>query len=341
MHSIIKIRGNEIKLFFCFLAVLCHLTRLNGQSIKPDSIQNVFYCSLKNKLTIYLYGTSKFNEFDIKKSGQSTGISYKPNENFNLGLGFTYKWIGLSAAFSFKFLNNDDNKNGKTQSFGAGFDLYGKRIVWSGSIQTYKGYYWSNTENFNSTGTTINPVYARPDISSVNIGLSSLFSFNHDKFSFKAVFADNEWQKKSAGSLLFGGYVSLFGISADSSLVPFTLKNKYQEFDSIRALNSFNFGYTLGYTYTLVIKHHFYVNAALLIGLSLQTIELYNLDDVTFLSESNISGKINLRFGIGYNSENYYFGISMLNESYFINKDTNSQFTYNYGKIRLVYGRRF
>jgi hypothetical protein len=312
-----------------------------GHTEKPDSVNNVYYLSLKDKLTVYLYGNERFNQFDLKKSGHAYGISYKPNENFNIGFGFSYKWAGLSASASFKFLNDDDDKYGKTQSYGLNFEIYGKRLVWSGGLQTYKGYYWSNAGTFQDNGNVSSINTQRPDISTVSLSLGTFYSFNHKKFSFKAIFADNEWQRKSAGSLLAGSYISLFGISADSSLVPIPLKTSYQEFDSIKALNSFNLGNILGYTYTLIIKQHFYINAALMIGFSLQTIELFNLEGVSSLSDSKISSKLNVRFAIGYNSERCYYGLSFLDESYFINKDEQSQFSYNYGKFRLVYGRRF
>ena len=76
-----------------------------------------YYVSLRDKLTLYVYGISKFSEFNLSNTETGQDLSYKPNTRFNLGLGFNYKWLGLSTTFNFRFINSDDEIYGETSIF--------------------------------------------------------------------------------------------------------------------------------------------------------------------------------------------------------------------------------
>jgi hypothetical protein len=53
----------------------------------------------------------------------------------------------------------------------------------------YKGFFWRNQQFTNQAP----EIYIRPDLQSISFGASALYTFNHDKYSFRAVFSHNEW----------------------------------------------------------------------------------------------------------------------------------------------------
>jgi hypothetical protein len=59
----------------------------------------IYYESLNDKLTIYLYGITKLNQFQLKNAEKEDLIKYKPNERLNLGVGFNYRWLGIGAGW--------------------------------------------------------------------------------------------------------------------------------------------------------------------------------------------------------------------------------------------------
>ncbi len=301
----------------------------------------VYYTSLKDKLSLYLYGINKFNAFEMKDSEKENLIQFKPNENFNLGLGFNYKWAGIGAAFNFGFVNKDNDIYGDTRSIDLQVDLYTSRMVLFLSLSGYEGFYWQNVDDYYSGWSIKDSVIIRPDISTFNFSSGAIYTFNHKKFSFRAAYGNTEWQKHSAGSMLAAAYFSLYAVSADSSLVPDILQTTYPLFDSLTNLATFNLGGSFGYTHTFVIKKHVFINGTLMIGVSMQAFTAKDFLDNVLESKIKPSTHSHLRLALGYNSEKSYFGISLIVDSYLARNEMNSEFTRNYGKFRVFYGRRF
>ncbi|MBN1599816.1 MAG: DUF4421 domain-containing protein [Bacteroidales bacterium] len=329
------------RLFFLFIYILTFIQISAKNEDSTDVINNIYFESLKDKLTIYIYGISKFNDFQLKNTDRNDIIKYSPNSNLNLGLGFNYRWVGIGAAFNFKFINNDNEIYGETSSMDLQLDLYSRRVLFTGSMQYYKGFYWKNVDEYYSDWSIEDSVIIRPDISTFTFSTSAIYTFNNDKFSFKAAFANNEWQKKSAGSWLAGSYFSLYGVNADSTLVPDIAMSSYPLYDSLAALYSYSIGGSFGYAYSLVIKEHFFISAALMLGISVQTYKAQDINATILDSGVKLSTKSHFRFAIGFNSERMYYGISAVADSYLTKNEKQSELSYNFGKIRIFYGYRF
>ena len=56
---------------------------------------------------------NKTNQIKHHDGFTKKDITYKPNENLNLGFGGSYKWLGLDLAFDLPFVNDDDEIFGK------------------------------------------------------------------------------------------------------------------------------------------------------------------------------------------------------------------------------------
>jgi len=325
-----------------FFSLLLFLSPIVALSQLKDTIHvspAPYYISLKDKLSIHIYGITKFNQIELKSPSKDTIIRFQPNENFNVGAGFNYKWAGISGAFNFKFLNNDNTVYGTTTSFDLQSDIFTRKTVWSINFQSYEGFYWGNVNEFDTTWNTRDSVPLRPDINTVNLGCNMIYTVNYEKFSFKAPYTHTEWQKRSAGSWLLGIHLSYYGMKADSILIPFRLWPSYPIYSSMTTLGTYSLGSSMGYSYTYIFWKHFYLNATLMVGLSIQTYRASSRSGRVMVNESNLSSKLHFRLSIGVNNEKCYYGISAIMDSYPIRNELESEFIYNYGKIRIFYGR--
>lgn len=308
-----------------------------------DSLRAV-RCNIEtyvNKLNVQFYGISKFNNFEISSGTHNNDIRFNPNENLNLGLGFNYKLLGFGAAINFGFLNNDQERFGATKSLDMQMDIFTRKILYSANLQYYQGYYWQNPDDFFHNWSVKDSMLIRPDIKTLTLGINGIYIFNSSNFSFKAAFQNTERQLASAGSWLLAGKLSVYGIAADSSLVPYGLKELYPSVKEIKGLSAINMGGAGGYAYTYVPGEYFYFNATLLAGFNLQSVSRINLAGENIGGKCRISSNAQFRIAIGCNKPKYYYGFSVTADSYSIKNASETDFKYNYGRIRFFYGRRF
>lgn len=325
---------------FLVAALVC-TSNLLAQNDTTTITTNTNIESYSDKLGIYVYGIQKFSNFELKGEGQDEKLQYGPNENLNLGLGFNYKWMGLGAAFNLGFVNSDNDLYGETSSLDLQMDIYSRKLLLSGNFQYYQGYYWRNPDDYFEDWSIEDSAVVRPDIVTATFGFSGTYVFNHERFSFKAAFQNTERQIKSAGSWLLGMRFSGYAINADSSLVPNELHDLYPEAVELAGLGTVNFGFAGGYTYSLVFAKYFYLNAALMVGFNLQAVSAYNLQGETLGSDGKVSSNALFRMALGCNKPTHFYGISVNADSFLVRDPNETEFSYNYGKVRFYYGRRF
>jgi hypothetical protein len=146
-------------------------------------------------------------------------------------------------------------------------------------------------------------------------GLDVTYLFNSEKFSLRAAFIQNEWQKKSAGSFLVGASILYQTTIGDSSIVPQNLvyQNFYNGFHFKRSSN-FSFGPIAGYAYTFVYRKHYFITGALNGTGSIGVTSLRLTEEDTKVKSGTVLGiRIEILLSAGYNSERWYFGLSYVN----------------------------
>jgi hypothetical protein len=207
--------------------------------------------------------------------------------------------------------------------------------VVDGFGQFYRGFYLGEKQY----SPDINAFYQRPDLRINLIGTSSQYVVNNKKFSYRASFLQNEWQKKSAGSLLIGLEVYFGWIRADSSIVPATVA---QHALGLRPnkINFFEIGPNVGYAYTLVIHRHFFFTGSASVSLDLGHIALK--DDSHKEQTSGFSPNTFLRFFGGYNSGRWAINILYLTDRVrLVSSKGDSDIFLNTGNYRLNFTYRF
>ncbi|HUR65617.1 MAG TPA: DUF4421 domain-containing protein, partial [Chitinophagaceae bacterium] len=251
--------------------ILCFLT-VSAQKLVNDSS---YYERYPDKLTIRLYAAQKFAKFTITPSNNQTDIEYKANTKLNLGIGFTYRNISANIFYGFAFLNKDTAK-GETKGLDLQLQLYPRRWAIDLIALFPKGYYISPKGYASSSPNTY---YHRPDVQLKLISVAAYKVPNKEKFSYRAAVKLSEWQKRSAGSPLYGGTIYYGTAKGDSALVPKRIESGFPQ-KGITNINFMALGAGGGYAYTLVIAKHFFITASAIANL-----------DLTLTSEEGITGK--------------------------------------------------
>jgi hypothetical protein len=211
----------------------------------------VYYQSYNQQITGRIFISNKFTNLNLKGDGYF--LKYKPVTSYNLGIGFTYRWLSVNIGYGFGFLNPHlDRKN--TRAIDLQFHPYGRKIAIDVLGQFYKGFRLPSENNL-----------LRDDIRVNVVGATAQYIFNYDEFSYRAAFLQSEWQKHSAGSWLAGFEFYTGGVKGDTSLVP---EGKLKE-SKLEKINFIELGPNVGYAYTYVYREHFFATGSASISLDI------------------------------------------------------------------------
>jgi|GEM_PF-271943 hypothetical protein len=282
-------------------------------------------------ITGRLYYTRANTGLTLRAPGQKS-FDYKPNNSKGLGLGVSYRYLTLNA--SFKVLGTDKDK-GKTHSLSLQTSLYKEQWVYDFVYQHFKGMYLNPQEVYNSAG----QYYLRPDIKSTLAGIDFWRILNSDRFSYRAVMTQNEWQVKSAGTLLLGGELYYGNTKGDSALVPAALAANYPQ-ASVDNIRFFRIGAGVGYAYTYVFKKHFFASGGVTAIIDYATTREYQGKD--FKSVNALSPNVSYRISLGYNSRRTNIVASLFNNSIPAHSALSGSNYNNFNQqFRITIARRF
>ncbi|MGF1636594.1 MAG: DUF4421 domain-containing protein [Cyclobacteriaceae bacterium] len=292
-----------------------------------------YYTTYHHQLTGRFLFSQKFTSVKFSDKADNHRIHYFPNTTLNMGVGATYRRLNLNLAYGFGFLNQNQER-GNTKYLDLQVHAHPQKFNVDLFAQFYKGYYATN----NNIDQSDNKYYLRPDLSVRKIGGNIQYIFNHHKFSLRAPNFHNEWQKKSAGSLLLG-FETYFGqVSADSAFLPSSLTGSPRLIS--QGMRFIEAGSNIGYAYTLVIKKHFYVSASASAGITfgVKSIEENGLSN----SETGLNLNALSRIFVGYNSETWAVGMGYVdNRIMFTSENIDLSTRITTGNIRLNFIKRF
>lgn len=292
-----------------------------------------YYISFENQLTSRFYFSTKYTSFDYYDKKDDLILNYFPNTSLNMGIGATYKWATLNLAYGFEFLNPDRDK-GDTKYLDLQCHVYGRKFLFDVLGQFYRGFYLDNQELRNANGT----YYNRPDIIVREFGISGQYMFNYRKFSYRAGFLQNEWQKRSAGTMLLGWQLVWGNGEADSTIVPSAISKIPSESQKQR-LSFIETGPSIGYAHTFVIKQHFFLMGsgavAFAFGSSLA-------EGANRVRASSFLPNFVFRAFVGYNDEKWAVSFTVTNDTVNVTTESiNRTFSLSTGNVRLNLVRRF
>ncbi len=282
-------------------------------SSKPDSeyVQNN-----QRDLILRVYASQKYSDQTFLDRGVKSSLKYRPSNGYVVGLGFNYKFLGVNIGTIFPFAQPDVSRYGKTKYLDLQSHLYLRIFTVDFYTGYYKGQYLANSASVLSQVPS-SDFYTRGDIATYSGGFGVYANLNPTKFSVRAPFLQNEFQKKSAGQATVGFELYWVESSADSSFIPSHLANK-TFFDGIdfNKWRFYSLNLTGGYAYTFVIKKRFFVTAGINGSLGIGEYQLSPVDGAKMNSiYPNVS--INQKLGIGYHFDRIFVGMSLANFQYF------------------------
>lgn len=332
------IRLLSILFIILFTKPLC--AQFNVKSLLEGESDSLYYSELKNYFTVKVFTAQKLSDFSYNDNLLNSDLRYKANPTRSLGVGMSYKWLSLNLGYGFSFANQDEDQLGETKRIDFRTSIHMRKLTIGLFSSIYQGYYLENSYDIIEDWPQ-HTYYTRADIKNLNVGITANYIFNSKHYSNKAAFMQNEWQKKTAGSLVAGVNAFYNRLSADSSFVPTNINDT----DFYRGVNwnrngYFAFGANVGYIFTWVVHQNFFINLGLVVGTALGNTSIYPIDEP---KQTKLKLKATLLndFGMGYNSERFYIGF---NYSNFLSSSPspieNTNMSISSGKIAFIIAYR-
>ena len=310
----------------------------NAAKLFSDDHDTVYIDSYKNQLTTRIYASKKYTQLKIRDIDKGATLNYNPNDRTNLGFGATYGAFTLNIGINFPFINHDDDEFGKTDYLDLQSHILFRKLAAEVYYSTTKGYYISNPDKILSGYKDSDKYPQRRDFLSIDLGATAYYIFNHQRFSYRAAFNQDERQKKSAGSFLAGAAVFNTAFQGDSVLIPYNV-DPADFFGSVRLKRSrfANASICGGYAYNLIFLKRVFITASLIAGPGIGYTKIYTEeDDVNGMKSYEFAFVYTARMGAGYNGKRVYVGLSYVNTN--VRSGTavpDTRYIFNRGNIRI------
>ncbi|TAF68124.1 MAG: DUF4421 domain-containing protein [Cytophagales bacterium] len=259
-----------------------------------------------------------YRGLDLTLSPRINGITqfleplwYRPSVRNSVSVGVNFK--GLAISFGFKLAQHPliRDRQGESKYFDLQVHSFGKKLGYDIYYQEYQGYFIEDISNLINNIITGQALQRRDDIRLQNFSVNVFYTFNGDKFSYRAAFVHDEKQNKNGGSFIINGSLGYFNAKADSS---FTTNNIGINFRPEAAFNQntfYTFAITPGYAHTFIVKKHFYISASAsgLVGLQYHEGQAQNNNTQVGL---NYFLKGIARASVGYHTQKWVIGASAM-----------------------------
>jgi len=272
-----------------------------------------------------VFSNVKTYQFSVKSHETDTYIRYVPTRKLAIGIGIAYKFILLDVGFGLP-VSGEATKN---------FDF---RLSFRLRSHVVELGYW-RFKGFNSHDGFDMQYDFRSDVRNQLFGFNYYHNFDGKKVPLRDQINGTMAQKKSAGTFGFGGYWYWNQLKADSSVIPVSLDEFFNEDAQVHFASQFSLGVIGGYAYSLVLPRNFFLVAAALPGIGINVGEIRATS--TYSPPLVPNSKINLRAALGYMSKKIYVILSCNGDVRFVNWGNSNRYRYSVGQVKVVVGYRF
>ena len=260
-------------------------------SLSLSSFSQEEIISFKDYYTLRLGISNSYNSFQINDQAEGNRFLISPNQKIISTVTFLFRSVEIDIGYTPTFLkfNEDNDKRGKSKLFALNLRGYLGRWMQSFDIYKTKGFYLADSNLDLPDGEII----TLPDLKVFKIGGSTSYLFNN-KFSFRAISFQNEWQTKSSGSF-----------------IP-SLSYYFTKFSDNTSESSTFFDVSIGpsYYYNWVLHKHFLLSVGGSTGIGLN-ISTTKYEDKSFNQKlTSVAYDLVGRTAIGYNSDRFYTGVT-------------------------------
>lgn len=319
---------------------LCAQSTGLGDSHAYDT---AFVRDFSDRPALRLYVSNKFNSMSVRSGDGFSDIRYRPNGNFNMGIGASYRRVTINIGFPIPFVNNDNDRRGDTRYLDAQATVHTERQASNLFLQIFKGYHITS-HDAPTIGWMQTTAFAyRADLVQWNIGMTSVRMTNPHRFSYRAAFNQDAWQQRTQGSWLYGAYATFYALQADSALVPTRLRDQVLPSAAISEGLFVDIGPIGGYAGTFVYRRHWFLtlSAAVGAGFSLQHLTIPAPEGAGTITDMGPGGRLQLRAAAGYNSRYNYIGLVFNQERVGYLLPSQNRFGWEVGNVRIMIVERF
>lgn len=308
---------------------------VTGTRQEEDSIRKKYIQSFPDYFFIYPVIKQRALSFDISETGVSDLLSYRPNNNYSIGVGAYLFEVGAELAFAVPLNERQKHIYGDSDSRDIFLNLLSKRWGVDAFWQRYSGFYIRHRGHEPAAGT---PFPQRPDITSRSYGATGYYIFNWRRFSLRSFYNFAERQRRSRGSVMLMGTIRSFRVAGDGSVVHDELNAPFGPAARFSRMRYTTFSIAPGYSYSFIYEN-FFLNGTLGIGPAHQWVRYqpvgekvkYDIDVDVFLAG---------RVGLGYNGERLFGGVSFLTQGSRAEFD-DVQFVNSNTSFKILIGYRF
>jgi len=296
-----------------------------------DSVRGEYIQEFPDQFFIWPLFKQRSLSFDVRNN-KNEKINYKPNNSFSLGVGVYLFEIAAEISFAVPINEKSYSTFGSTDARDFHANFVGKNWGVNGFRQKYNGFYFTLP-----SGSGADEIIKRPDIEITNTGLNGIYAFSKNKFSLKSAYNYSERQLKSGGSTIVTGNLNTFRLTADS-VIRTQQSSQPGGNPGFLLMRYTTLSVAGGYTYTLVY-HSFFLNGAFSVGPAHNWI-LYSQPGGADNYNITINTFTDIRVALGYNSEKFFGGMSVVAQSRYIRFDE-TRFTNTNTFVKLLVGYRF
>ena len=244
-----------------------------------------------------LRAIANFKDHRLKLRNDVATIEYTPTNRAGIGMGFATSKMLIDIIINLK--TNDEERTDR-------FDMQGNLLLGQElllfQVQTYLGFQVGNP------GLDVAPEFRR-DIQSNAASLTWLHIFNSNIRNIPSIYFDISELDIGGGSWLAGLYITYHTLRADSSIVPTSSQQFFNEQANIVNATQFAFGVTGGYNYFLVLPSDFFVLASFAPGVGLSTKSVVT-ESESFNPSNILSLYAHINLSFGYNGPLWYIDLS-------------------------------
>ncbi len=291
-------------------------------------------------LTIRPYIERNFNQFNFINTRLKEKLTYQPNSPLQAGLGVSYRIVGVGLGVAIPGVNQY-SKYGKSRITDFSTHFYLRKFNVDVFYQYYGGQHIRQPEA-ELRGYNSGDIYLRDDIHTKALGVGIQYITRPKTFSMEP-FSFVHYQKKAAGSFLLGLQIIRTGIYGDSLLLPPSAlqPDLFNGFPLIKSL-AYNATANGGYAYTFVYRSHWFVTAALNLGVGASFATMYRAGDVGNIRGTGLQVNALYRALAGYNSEYFFAGLQFIGYTgYQPTPLENVYQLYNIGRLNFTVAKRF
>lgn len=306
--------------------------------VRANAKDTLRYIGYPKHIHLYTKVGPAYSQLSMSNPDVKNSLELEPNMQSSISLGFNYSWLGLGYSFVLPPREAYNLKFGKTKKNDFVAHLTLRRFMVDFTLNTYKGFYLANAEDFN--GWNNKQSYPQvPDLKTTSLSASFAYVFKPDKFSAAAAYSYTKAMRRSGGSWMLGGFVSKSGIYSDSTIVPLSIKQFVNPELNLKNIKLTELGISLGYSYLLAIRKKYFVSITFLPGISFQKIRQQSPTDESYHEKGAVSFRQSSHLSLGRNGDKYYWGIKSYLESSII-QNQKSELTFESGNFEFFVGYR-